>query len=133
MASIICVSNFPGAADERESLHVFIVSRPFPDEDQLGVRIARAKDDLVAWLVQLASRAVAQVSGDALERVASMRSAASKSEGPRTVACSWAGSRVSRRTGAAPAQPATGSALLRRCWFRCDVLPWPDFPIGHRR
>ena len=59
-----------GAADKGNALHVFVVPGPFADEDQLGVRIAHAEDDLVAVAVQLAARAVAQVGGDALERVA---------------------------------------------------------------
>jgi hypothetical protein len=46
------------------------VSGAFPDENEFGVRITRAENDLVAMAMELASRAIAQVSGDSLECVA---------------------------------------------------------------
>ena len=44
--SIICVSSWPGAADERQALRVFIRARPFADEHQPGLLVARAEHDL---------------------------------------------------------------------------------------
>ena len=36
MASIICVKQFSGAADEWESLHIFVVAGAFTDENEFG-------------------------------------------------------------------------------------------------
>ena len=47
----------PGAADEWLALLVLFLARPLADDDQLGLRIARAEDHRLAALAELAERA----------------------------------------------------------------------------
>ena len=63
------VEQLAGAADERFALRIFVGARTFAHEHQLRPRIAHSKDDLFAPLfVQFATRAVAEVFADQLER-----------------------------------------------------------------
>ena len=55
------------AADERQALLVFVVARRFADEDELGVGIARAEDDVGALRSELAALAVADFGADGFE------------------------------------------------------------------
>src|ERR1700722_6907768 len=57
-----------GAADEREALHVFIVTWAFADKDELGFGIAVAEDDFVSSFVELAASAFAEI-GSNLEQI----------------------------------------------------------------
>ena len=55
----------PGAADERDPLHVLVGARRFADEHQIGGRVADAEHDLLAAQpMQLAARAVADLVAD---------------------------------------------------------------------
>src|SRR5262249_44843940 len=56
-------------AHERDPLRVFIGSRPFADQHQLGLRGAGSEDDVRARLTQLASPAITQVPSDTLQGV----------------------------------------------------------------
>src|SRR5215469_5156556 len=58
------VQQLTGAADERQPLRVFIGTRAFADEHQLGLRIARTKDEIGAALMQAAKAAVADIGAD---------------------------------------------------------------------
>ena len=69
MASIICVSKLSSASHERQALRVFVRSRSFADEYKFRFRIAIAKHKLVSSLVQLASRAIAQILSNFQKRV----------------------------------------------------------------
>src|SRR5271167_1258392 len=66
------VQEFTGAADKRQPLLVFIRARSLADEDQLGMRMALAKHDMLAPLGQLAALAVAQIFADLVEGLAAM-------------------------------------------------------------
>jgi hypothetical protein len=48
-------------ADERDALRIFVRARTFAHEDQLGLLVAHAEDDLVALFVQAAATAIADV------------------------------------------------------------------------
>lgn len=58
------------STDERQSLDIFVAARPFTDKDELCVLDAGAKHDVCAFLTQLASLAVPDVSANSFERVA---------------------------------------------------------------
>src|ERR1035437_5260944 len=53
-----------GAADERDALRVLVCAGAFTDEDQRGLWIANAEDDLVAGLGEAAAAAIAHVLDD---------------------------------------------------------------------
>src|ERR1017187_4275308 len=55
------------AADERDTLRVFIRARTFAYEDQFGLLVAHAEDDFGALFVQAAAMAIANVVEDAEE------------------------------------------------------------------
>src|SRR5215469_5077489 len=58
------VQQLTGAADERQPLRVFIGTRAFANEHQLGLRIARTKDEIGAAFMQAAKAAVADIGAD---------------------------------------------------------------------
>ena len=60
---------FSGAADERKTLHVFIVAGAFADENQFGFGIAVAEDDFVARPVEFAARAFAEIGSNLEQRI----------------------------------------------------------------
>ena len=60
---------FSGAADERETLHVFIVAGAFADENQFGFWIAVAENNFVARFVEFAARALAEIGSNLQQRV----------------------------------------------------------------
>src|SRR5208282_4441323 len=60
---------FAGPADERQPLVIFVGARPLADKHELGLGTAIAKNYFVAALVQLATRAIADVFADLQQRV----------------------------------------------------------------
>ena len=50
-------------------MRVFVRARAFAHEDQLGLLVARAEDDLVALFVQAAAMAIADVLEDFEQRI----------------------------------------------------------------
>jgi len=62
---------FSGAADERESLGIFVSAWAFSHKNEFSFGISIAEDNGVAMIVKLAARAVAQVFANPQERVVS--------------------------------------------------------------
>ena len=62
-----------GPSDEGEALRVFIRAGAFPHENQVGLLVAGAEDDLVALFVQPAAAAIADIGRDADRRVSAFR------------------------------------------------------------
>ena len=60
---------FSRAADERQTLDIFIATRALTNENKLRARVARAEDNVGAFLAQLAALAVADVGANAFERI----------------------------------------------------------------
>ena len=61
------VQQLPGLADERLALKVFVPSRGFADEDQLGLRVSYAEDDLGPVGMQFATTTVSQFRTNGLQ------------------------------------------------------------------
>jgi len=70
MASIIWVKSFPARPTNGNPLGVFVRARPFADKNELRGRAAVAENNFVARGVQLAPRALAEVSANDRKRVA---------------------------------------------------------------
>jgi len=64
------VQQFSRAADKRQTLGVFIAARAFAHENELGVGISVAEDELVAATMQFAAGAIADVGENFWERIA---------------------------------------------------------------
>jgi len=64
------VQQFSRAADEGQTLGVLVAARPFSHENELGVGISVAEDELVAATMQFAAGAIANVSKNLWERIA---------------------------------------------------------------
>jgi hypothetical protein len=60
---------FSGTANERESLHVFVVTRTFAYEHKFGFGIAIAENYFVARLMKLAARAFAEIGSNLQEGI----------------------------------------------------------------
>ena len=64
----------PGAADEGQTLRVFVRARPLAHKHQLRIRIAIREDDLVAALRQRAALALAEKIADRGKRSSTLLS-----------------------------------------------------------